>query len=111
MRSPFLLVLAILSPCLLALACPPPRPMPPDAGDGGTVPIVGDASPAWDASPEALAACMHLAELGCTEGRAVDCGYVIDKARALRLTRVDVPCLTAAKTKDGVKACGFVVCR
>ena len=79
-------------------ACPP-SPQPPDAGpveDAGTT-VGGQV-------------CANLVALGCDEGRATNCAAVVDHAVGKNITRVDSPCLLNAKTKAGVRACGFVTC-
>lgn len=99
----------------IALVACPPDPLPPDGGtDAGPPTPVADAGPPpapVDASTPAVAACANLAALGCPEGAAATCAPTIDHVLAVKLTPLNVACLTSAKSKTAVRACGpFVRC-
>jgi hypothetical protein len=93
---------AILAIALAAQGCPP-SPSPPPSLDAG-------AKPVGDASTSSVAACAHLAALGCAEGTSANCAATIDHVIATRLTRIDVACIIASHDRAAVQACG-PVCR
>lgn len=98
-------------------ACPPaPNPPAPDASDAAVAdaaPAPVDASPPpapADASTPSAQACANLARLGCAEGQVSNCAATLDHVAATKLTKIDVPCLIAAKSKAGAAKCGSVAC-
>lgn len=101
-------LLAFAALALAVQACPPsPSPPSPDASDAAPPPPapLGDASTATSAQ-----ACANLARLGCTEGQASNCAATLDHVAATKLTKIDVPCLTAATSKAAAARCGSVAC-
>lgn len=107
---------------------PPPTPVPPvPIEDAGPAPIpsstpapvppaptvIVDAGPppAPAPAPGVREACASIAAAGCAEGGS-SCGRSLQTAVAKRLTAVPLACLSAARSKAAVRACGsFVACR
>jgi hypothetical protein len=85
-----------------------------DAGPGPTpppVPAPRDAAPPPPPVTPYEAACASLKSAGCKEGLAANCAAVMRRVAEFQLTKVNVPCLVAAKTKTAVRACGhFATC-
>ena len=53
---------------------------------------------------------MNITAVGCAEG-GTSCAGALQKAVAKRLTNVPLACLSAARSKAAVRACGgFVAC-
>jgi hypothetical protein len=118
------LILSLLAlVVLLAANCnqPPVPPPSPVADAGPPVVVVPDAAPAptpaVDAGPAPVpltpvgAACFNLASIPCSEGVDPHCVAVTQRAIDAQLTKVDLPCLTKAKTPKAAAACGFVACK
>ncbi len=90
--------------CKSAPPLPEPDVVEPDSGPG---PAPSPAPPAVSC----LTAADHLHEIGCAE--ASDAGafaHTCAQVQAWHLTRVDVPCMIAAKTKAEARACPGVTC-
>ena len=116
--------------CFHSVACEscalPPKPAPPiPTADAGPAPapapvptppvpvVVADAGPpvAPPFAPGVREACDNIAAVGCPEG-GPRCFGSVQAAVAKRLTTVPLACLTAARSKAAVRACGsFVACR
>lgn len=50
-------------------------------------------------------ACTAMSRAGCAEGKDVECADALQHIVTTRVTTVDVPCLTRAKTKEDVRRC------
>jgi hypothetical protein len=106
---------AFLAVAVLAMqGCPPsPTPPAPDASDAAPPPVA-DAAPApipsVDASTPSTQACVNIARLGCAEGAISNCAATLDHVDATKITKIDIACLAAAKTKAAVRACGSIAC-
>ena len=101
----------------------PPTPVPPDSiADAGPTPppapptpphpvVVADAGPPPEPNwgPGVREACVNIAAIGCAEG-GTSCAGALQRAVAKRLTNVPLACLSAARSKAAVRACGFVAC-
>lgn len=128
----------VFSICCVALqtqSCPPPPtvpdasppqdaaddfspPPPPPPVQDSAPPLVVDAAPIKDSAPDVQldacgSYCIHLATVGCSEGAAVNC---IDVCRHLLdagtgILNPQIPCVTKATSKTGVRACGSIVCK
>ena len=92
------------APVVDAGPTPPPAPSPPPlvVVDAGPTP-----QPDW--APGVRDACLNITAIGCTEG-GTSCAGALQKAAAKRLTNVPLACLSAARSKAAVRACGFVAC-
>lgn len=109
-------LLALCAFILCSACTTQPQPVPAPAPDPTPV-VIGDAAPEpedVDAAHKATAAtaCESMHAAGCDEaGSVASCTSVIQHAVTAKLTKVDLACLTAAKTKAAVRKCSFVVCQ
>lgn len=85
-------------------ACPPsPSPPTPDSGDSG-VPPLGDAG-----ATDCKLICARLAIVGCVEGKDEKCVPTCMHVQRSQITTFPIACLSAARTKAEVHACGSSV--
>jgi hypothetical protein len=54
--------------------------------------------------------CQHLADLGCSEGKAPECAAAFGRIQGGRISDLQPSCLMAAKTPAAARACGSVLC-
>jgi hypothetical protein len=74
----------------------------------GTVTPIPDPEPA---PVDYAAVCQHLADIGCSEGRAPSCARVFAQAQDDRLTDLKPACLLTAVDPPTARACGTVACQ
>lgn len=126
MKVCVLLLVAALSACSSPAKCPDPITIvnPPDAGpavvvtdaDGGAAPFDEPFDGAGlYTSPPCAAACANLQTLGCPEGRTrpgEDSCYIVCRRSETTAGRIDFKprCISAARTKPSLRACGTYRC-
>ena len=71
--------------------------------------VACDASPGKARHASCADACGALSRFGCPE--ASGCLNACQKAKAARLTNLELDCLAGARTKAALRACGSVACR
>lgn len=121
MRSALFTLLAVLAAFLL-LACPPdpvgPKPLPPNAVDGGDYPnpdgiieVFPEDSGAAQNSPCGKA-CANLARIPCREGYANDAGVTCYRACVTMAEHQRLPttCWALASSKEEARGCGGLRC-
>ena len=62
------------------------------------------------AAPSCEAMCSHLDHIGCADGEHIDCVEACVHVVSSRLTKLDLPCLTAAANIEAARRCGGVRC-
>jgi len=94
-------------------AGPPPIPPPTPAPAPPAPVVIVDAGPppAPAPAPGVREACASITAAGCAEGGS-SCERSLQTAVTRRLTAVPLACLSAARSKAAIRACGtFVACR
>lgn len=87
---------------LVALLACTPKPIQPPPVDV----VVADAAPAPAPATVCGKACAHLAELGCSDGKAANCEAACISAPSSHVAAFDPACIIDAGTLDAAKACG-----
>lgn len=107
-----IVILFALLPLLVAAQCNP-SPLPPSPAPAPTVVVDAGPAPTVDAGPSPTPpapttpvgfACANLAALTCSAGMP-GCEAALQHMVDAKITTVDLPCLTLAKSKPVARAC------
>lgn len=123
MNAHQLIVVAVLV-AVFSVACTPSTACQDKAqlAVSSAAPCPRDATPAREAAPPsaqdasqsvsdtATGVCLHLAAVGCPEGRQADCPSVLASVVASRVVNPRLDCIAAAATPAAVRACKWVAC-